>query len=233
MLVNGIKKMGQKMTVDIEVANTHTYQLENGLVTHNTAALVLGSASGIHAWHNDFYVRRMRLNKDEAIYKYLEEKLGSEFLEDDAFNPKITGVLSIPIKAPEGSILRTETPIDLLERVKRFQIDWIRGSHTEGKNTHNVSVTVSIKPDEWGLVTKWMWDNKEFYNGISVLDYNGGTYPQMPFEDITEEEYNRLNSILMDRIISFDIKEIKEDEDHVDHKGEAACSGGACEVTTL
>lgn len=198
-----------------------------------TASLVLSSSSGIHAWHNDYYIRRMRINKDEAIYPYLNIQLGSEFLEDDSFNPERTSVLGVPVKAPEGSILRTETPIDLLERVKRFQIDWIRGSHIEGANTHNVSVTVSIKPDEWGTVSKWMWDNKSFYNGISVLDYDGGTYPQMPFTDCTKEEFERLEALLIEKLKDFNITDIIEEDDNTDVKGEAACSGGACELSSL
>jgi len=198
-----------------------------------TASLVLGSASGIHAWHNDYYVRRMRINKDEAIYDYLSSTLGHEFLENDSFNPDRTSVLSVPIKAPEGSILRTETPIDLLERVKRLQIDWIRGSHIDGANTHNVSVTVSIRPEEWGQVTQWKWNNKNYYNGISVLDYDGGTYPQTPFEDITKDEYDRLYAILIEKLKDFDITEVLEEDDNTDLKGEAACSGGACELSSL
>lgn len=195
-----------------------------------TASLVLGCSSGIHAWHNKYYIRRMRINKDEAIYQYLMNKLGDRFMEDDCFNPTKTAVLSIPIKAPEGSILRTEHPIELLERVKKFSIDWIRGSHVDGINTHNVSVTVSIKPDEWELVTKWMWENKNYYNGISVLDYDGGTYPQMPFTDCTEDEYNQLNKILEDISQDFNITDIKEEDDFTDLQGESACSGGACDL---
>jgi len=198
-----------------------------------TASLVLSSSSGIHAWHNDYYIRRMRINKDEAIYSYLDEKLGKEFLENDCFNPERTAVLGVPVKAPEGSILRTETPIDLLERVKRFQIDWIRGSHIEGSNTHNVSVTVSIKPEEWGQVTEWMWNNKDFYNGISVLDYDGGSYPQMPFTDCTKEEFERLESILIEKLKDFDITEVLEEDDNTDLKSEASCAGGACELSSL
>jgi len=198
-----------------------------------TASLVLGCSSGIHAWHNDYYIRRMRINKDEAIYPYLNEILGREFMEDDSFNPDKTAVLSIPIKAPEGSILRTESPIDLLERVKQFQIKWIRGSHVDGVNTHNVSVTVSINPHEWHDVTEWMWNNKEFYNGISVLDYDGGTYPQMPFEDITENQYYNLSRLLEDRSQHFDITSIVEYDDNTDLQSEAACSGGSCTLTSL
>jgi len=198
-----------------------------------TASLVLGCSSGIHAWHNDHYIRRVRVNKDEALYQYALDKLGSEFVEDDAMAPHSTGVLTIPIKAPEGSILRTESPTDLMERVKRISKDWIHESHLEGENTHNVSVTVSVRPDEWGIVTDWMWENRDIYNGISLLDYDGGTYPQMPFEDITEEEYERLSKLLAIRASEFIIEEIIEEEDNTDHKGEAACSGGACEVSAL
>lgn len=198
-----------------------------------TASLVLGSSSGIHAWHNDYYIRRFRVNKDEALYKYALEKLGSTFVEDDVFSPKTTGVISIPIKAPDNAILRTETPIDLLERVKRFQIEWIRGSHREGENTHNVSVTVSIKGNEWDGVTEWMWINKDFYNGISVLDYDGGTYLQMPFEDITETKYKALSTRLSEVVKDFNILDIVEEEDIVDHKGESACSGGQCEISSI
>ena len=198
-----------------------------------TASLVLGCSSGVHAWHNDYYIRRVRLNKDEELYNYTLEKLGSEFIEDDSFSPDKTAVISIPIKAPDKSIIRTETPIDLLERVKRIQLDWIRESHVDGLNNHNVSVTVSIKPDEWIDVTQWMWDNREYYNGISVLDYDGGTYPQLPFEDISKDEYERLHDLLMSKIVDFNICDIIEEEDYTDLKGEAACSGGGCTITSL
>jgi len=198
-----------------------------------TASLVLGCSSGIHAWHNDFYLRRVRVNKDEALYQYAMDKLGSNFVEDDKLKPKSTAVISIPIEAPSGSILRTESPTDLMERVKRISKDWIRASHSEGENTHNVSVTVSVRPDEWGVVTDWMWENRDIYNGISLLDYDGGTYPQMPFEDITHERYAELSKSLAIKASGFRVEDILEEEDNTDLKGEAACAGGACEITSL
>jgi len=195
-----------------------------------TASLVLGCSSGIHAWHNEHYIRRFRVNKDEALYTHALSKLGSTFVEDDVMAPHTTGVITIPIKAPAGSILRTESPLELLERVKRLQIEWIRGTHADGANTHNVSVTVSVNPSEWCMVTDWMWYNREFYNGISLLDYDGGTYPQMPFEDCTEEEYLGLLTEL-DKVASeFRIEDVLEEDDNTDLKGESSCSGGACEV---
>ena len=72
-----------------------------------------------------------------------------------------------------------------------------------------------------------MWDNREHYNGLAVLPYDGGTYIQAPFEDITEEEYNKLIKSLMD----IDLNNVIEIEDNTDLKGELACAGGACEIT--
>lgn len=190
-----------------------------------TSSLVLGCSSGIHAWHNDYYIRRLRVGKNESIYKYLKESLPS-LLEDDFFRPHDTAIIKIPQKAPEGAILRTESPIDLLDRVKRVRDEWIVPSHRSGDNTHNVSVTVSIKEDEWDTVGKWMWDNKESYNGISVLPYDSGTYVQPPFEDCTKEVFEEMVSHLH----AIDLSKIIELDDDTDLQGEAACAGGSCEI---
>ena len=204
-----------------------------------TTSLVLGTASGIHAWHNDFYLRTMRFNKNEDIAVYLMEN-HPELCEDDVLRPNDTVCVRIPVKAPEGSILRTETAIDTLERVKHFSTDWIRAGHVNGDNTHNVSATISIDSnrtyntiltdkgagtyDEWEVVGEWMWLNRDTYNGLSVLPYWGGTYQQAPFEDITEEEYNK-------RIVTLkelDLTNVTEANDNVEFGQVAACAGGAC-----
>ena len=153
-----------------------------------TTSLVLGTSSGIHAWHNDFYVRRLRVGKNESIYAYLLAN-HPEILEDDYFRAQDTAIISIPQAAEPGSILRTENVIDMLTRVKKVATEWVKPGHRTGSNTHNVSATVSIKKEEWDQVGAWMWDNKSHYNGLSVLPYDGGTYVQAPFEDITKEKY--------------------------------------------
>ena len=107
-----------------------------------TSSLVLGTSSGIHAWHNDYYIRRIRVGKNEAIYSYLAVN-HPELVEDDFFKPTIQAVISVPQKAPDGSILRTEDVIDMLERVKRFNVQWVKKGHRKGANTNNVSATVS------------------------------------------------------------------------------------------
>lgn len=190
-----------------------------------TSSLVLGTSSGIHAWHNDYYIRRMRLGKNEALYVYLSI-YHPELLEDDFFIPEIQSIVSVPQKAPKGAILRTETAIDLLERVKKISNEWVKPGHRKGENTHNVSATISVKDDEWETVGKWMWENKEVYNGLSVLPFNGGTYRQAPFQDITEEQFNKMYKTLS----SVDLTKVVEIEDLTNLSGEAACAGGACEV---
>ena len=190
-----------------------------------TTSLTLGTSSGIHAWHNDYYIRRIRVGKNESIYPYLKEN-HPELVEDEYFRPHDTAVIQIPQKAPEGSILRTESPFQLLERVKRVATEWVKTGHRNGSNTHNVSATISLKEDDWELAGEWMWENRKHYNGLSVLPYNGGTYTQAPFEDITKKQYNEM----MKSLTNVDLSKVVEVTDNTDLSGELACAGGSCEV---
>jgi len=190
-----------------------------------TTSLTLGTSSGIHAWHNDYYIRRVRVGKNESIYAHLALH-HPELVEDEYFRPHDTAVIGIPQKAPADAIFRTESPIQLLERVKRVHGEWIKPGHRSGNNTHNVSATVSIREHEWKAVGEWMWENKDFYNGLSVLPYDGGSYIQAPFEDCTKEKYEELMKTLHD----VDLSKVIELEDTTDLSGELACAGGACEV---
>ena len=190
-----------------------------------TTSLTLGTSSGIHAWHNDYYVRRIRVGKNEAIYTYLAE-YHPELVEDEYFRPHDTAVISIPQKAPEGAIMRTESPFQLLDRIKKVHLEWVKPGHRSGNNTHNVSATVSLKADEWELAGEWMWENRDHYNGLSVLPYDGGTYTQAPFEDITKETYEEM----LESLTNIDLTQVIELDDNTDLSGELACAGGACEI---
>ena len=191
-----------------------------------TTSLVLGTSSGIHAWHNDFYLRRMRVGKDESIYTYLKEN-HPNLVEDEFFRPDQQAVISVPQRAPKGAITRHESPIDLLERVKFISTNWVRSGYRKGQNHHNVSCTVSVKDDEWEMVGEWMWKNRLHYNGLSVLPYHGGSYKQTPFEDITEEKYWELYSQLSD----IDLTKVVEKIDTTHLTNEIACGGvGGCEI---
>jgi len=190
-----------------------------------TTSLTLGTSSGIHAWHNDYYIRRLRVGKNEAIYIYLSQNHPA-LVEDCYFRPHDTAVIAIPQKAPAGSILRTESPFDLLERVKTVASKWVRPGHRYGSNSHNVSATISLKEEDWELVGEWMWKNKDCYNGLSVLPHDGGTYIQAPFEDISKEKFEEMEKLLM----KIDLSQILEEKDETNLTGEIACAGSSCEV---
>ena len=190
-----------------------------------TTSCVLGTSSGIHAWHNDYYIRRIRVGKNEAIYTYLKIN-HPELIEDDFFKPDQQAVISIPQQAPNDGILRHETSLELLERVKDIYNRWIIPAHNSGNNTHNVSCTVSVKEGEWDEVGKWMWDNRDYYNGLSVLPYFGGSYKQAPFEDIDENTFKDLFINLKE----VDLSGVIEVADNTNLTGELACAGGSCEL---
>ena len=190
-----------------------------------TTSLTLGTSSGVHAWHNDYYIRRLRVGKNEPIYAHLF-RYHSELVEDEYFRPHDTAVISVPQKAPEGAITRKETALSLLRRVKKINSEWVRPGHSKGQNTHNVSATISVRNGDWEKVGEWMWKNRNVYNGLSVLPYDGGSYTQAPFQDCTEEEFNSLMAALK----SVDLTKVVEAEDNTDLKGELACAGGACEI---
>jgi ribonucleoside-triphosphate reductase len=192
-----------------------------------TSSLVLGTSSGIHAWHNDFYIRRIRVGKNEGIYQYLADN-HPEIVEDEFFKPKQQAVISVPQKAPVGAITRQETALDLLGRTSKVWKEWVKAGHRKGENKNNVSVTVTIKPDEWVGVGEWMWDNRENFTALSVLPYSDHSYIQSPYEDITEEEYKQL----VGHLHKIDLTKVVEVEDNTDLSGEVACGGAVgCEVT--
>lgn len=191
-----------------------------------TSSLVLGTSSGIHAWHDDYYIRRIRVGKNEAMYTYLSIR-HPELLEDDVFKPETQAVISVPQKAPENAVLRSsENAIEFLERVKDIHNRWVKPGHNSGPNTHNVSATVTIKKDEWGSVGEWLWENQDSYAGLSFLPEDLGTYVQTPFETITKEKYDEMSSSLE----GIEVNQIIEMEDNTSLKDNLACAGNNCEI---
>ena len=165
------------------------------------------------------------MGKNEAIYKYLEQNHPS-LVEDEFFRPHDTAIISVPQKAPEGAITRSESALDLLTRVKKVHQNWIKPGHRKGQNTNNVSATITIKPREWEDVGEWMWENRKFYNGLSILPFSDHTYKQAPFEDCSIEQYEEMLADL----VFVDLDQVVEQEDETDLQGEIACAGGKCDI---
>lgn len=201
-----------------------------------TASIVAGTSSGIHAWHSDYFIRRVRYMKTEPIAKYLMSKLpyrqehvkdDPEIVEDDVFNDKQI-VVSIPQKSPDGAVTREEGAMALLERVKRYHSSWIKPGNVYNGMSNNISATINIQDHEWDMVKEWMWNNRYDYNGLSLLPYSDHSYLQAPFEECTEERYLEMKAKI--DAANIDFTEISEVADYTDHKGELACVGGACEL---
>jgi ribonucleoside-diphosphate reductase alpha chain len=192
-----------------------------------TTSLVLGTSSGIHAWYDKYYLRRMRVGKNEAIYSYLKNN-HPELVEDDFFRPHIQAIVTVPVKAPDGAITRTESAIDLLNRVSLVYRKWIKPGHRRGSNFNNVSVTVSVKQHEWDEVGEWLWEHRDEYTAISVLpaeEYNH-TYIQLPFQSITKSEYQSL----LKSLTKLDLTKVVELQDDTSLQGEVSCGGNACQI---
>ena len=192
-----------------------------------STSCVVGSSSGIHAWHAEYYIRRMELNAGEALVPYLLEN-HPELIKPLERRPG-DYVLEFPQSAPKGAIIRTEeTAVEFLDRVYRFNTEWVQEGHVKGDNCNNVSATCSIREDEWVYVGDWMWDERDTYNGMSVLPYyeEDSTYTQMPFETIDKATFDKMYASLE----NVDISKITETEDGTTLTENVACGGNSCEI---
>lgn len=198
-----------------------------------STSCVVGTSSGIHAWHSKYYIRNMQCAIGSELYNYF--KTNHPHLIEDMKYQLGSAVIGIPQKAPIGAILREdEDALGFLNRVQRFNKEWVREGHRTGPNFNNVSATCSILDNkgeelsEWGTVGEWMWDNRNEYNGLSVLPYDGGTYENAPFQECTKEEYEEKMNYIRNNPINLSL--IIEDDDNTSRRDSIACAGGGCEI---
>lgn len=192
-----------------------------------TTSCVLGTSSGIHAWHDKYYVRNIQCKVGDDLYNHFTTNY-PEMIKVMDQDPS-SAVIGFPIKASSGILREKETAIDMLERVKTFNHNWIRPGHNRGSNYNNVSSTVNVREEEWQEVGEWMWENRDSYNGLAIMPYWGGNHADLPFSSCTKEEYDRRMDYISKH--QFNISDIIEIEDNTDLTGEVACAGGACEIT--
>jgi len=161
------------------------------LKPEGTSSSMLGTSSGIHPHHAKRYIRHVQANVLEAPYQHFK-KINPQACEKSSWSANNTDeVIKFPIEVPDGSKLKNQLPaVEMLEIVKQTQKNWV---HT-GKNKalctkeylcHNVSNTVTVKPDEWDSVTKYIYDNRKYFAGISLIPQSGDKdYPQAPFTTV-------------------------------------------------
>lgn len=189
-----------------------------------STSLVFGTSSGIHDWFSKYYIRRITILKDDPIYFYLKENV-PHLLEDNKEKPHLEAFICVPMEAPEGASIDSST-FEMLERVKRFNTEWIAPGHRSGPNQHNVSCTIYIGKDEWDDVFEWIWDNKHTFACMSFFPKAEGIYTQAPHESITKERYLELVSLLKE----LNMDDVAIYEDNTDFSMAPACAGGVCEI---
>ncbi|MCF7687387.1 MAG: recombinase [Cephaloticoccus sp.] len=198
-----------------------------------TASLILNAASGIHPHHARRYFRRVQANRMEPVYRFFKAA-NPQMTEVSVYNPDTDDVIIFPIEAPKKAILRKDlNAVQFLELVKLVQQYWvIAGGDPQSRSPdlhHNVSNTCTVHPDEWDQVADFIWSNRRFFTGISLLqDAGDKAYAQAPREEVTvEADVHKWNLLRPHRV---DYTQMREATDETDLKAAPACAGGACEL---
>lgn len=209
------KEYAAKMGINVSTAITTAKP--SGTVSQLTE-----SSSGMHPWHNEYYIRTVRADNKDPLTAFMKD-VGIPH-EPDVMKPDHTTVFSFPQAAPQGAVTRKDvTAIEHLEIWKAYKTHW-----TE----HNPSVTINVREDEWIEVANWVYDNWEFVGGISFLPYSEHTYKQAPYQDCTEADYF-LAKAQMPESIDWSMLSAYEFEDTTSGSQTLSCSAGNCEVVDV
>jgi ribonucleoside-diphosphate reductase alpha chain len=188
-----------------------------------TVSQLVNSSSGLHARHSEYYLRTVRADNKDPLTQFLKDQ--GVYWEPCVMKPETTTVFYFPIKSPEGSLTRgKQTAIDALNLWKTLQENWCE---------HKPSATISVKEHEWMEVGAWVYENFDTLSGVSFLPYDGGTYKQAPYTEVTKEEYEAWIAKHPPVTINWDDLQLYETEDGTTGSQELACSSGGCDVTDL
>jgi len=187
-----------------------------------TVSQLVDSASGIHARHNDYYIRTVRGDNKDPLTMLLKE---SGFPNEPCvMKPQSTTVFSFPVKAPDGAVTRTEmTAVEQLEMWMIYQRHWCE---------HKPSVTITVKEDEWMDVGAFVYEHFDEMSGVSFLPHSDHTYRQAPYQDCTRSEYESLDAT-MPKIIDWNKLAEYEKEDNTKGSQTLACAADGCEIVDL
>jgi ribonucleoside-diphosphate reductase alpha chain len=183
-----------------------------------TVSQLVDSASGIHPRYSPYYIRTVRADKKDPLAIMMRD--AGVLCEDDVMRPDSTYVFSFPVKAPEGSVMRDDrTALEQLELWKQYQLNYCE---------HKPSITVYVKEHEWLNVGAWVYDNFDIVSGISFLPHSDHTYRQAPYQECTEDEYNKAVAA-MPNLDWLNLGEYEKD-DNTEAMQTLACTSGHCEI---
>ena len=213
--VTGNQAWSKKLGIHASTATT-------AIKPSGTVSQLVDSASGIHARHNDYYIRRVRADSKDPIAKLMEDQ--GIPCEPDMMKPDSVKIFSFPHKSPENAVLRNDrTAIEQLELWLLYQRHYCE---------HKPSVTISVKENEWMEVGAWVYKHFDEISGVSFLPHSEHTYQQAPYEDCTKEQYEALIKEMPARV-DWDLISEYELEDNTKGSQTLACTGGVCELVDL
>jgi ribonucleoside-diphosphate reductase alpha chain len=199
-----------------------------------SVALVFNTGSGIHPRHARRYFRRVQAARTEPIYQYFKN-INPQMSEVYGMKADTTDVLTFPVVAPDSAIVRSDIDaLTFLSYVKLVQDNWVVPGTAHEKYApglrHNVSNTVTVKPNEWDAVAEYIWEHRASFTGVSLLGSSGDKdYQQAPNEEVTTEDDIRKWNRLCPKPVDF--TKMFEAEDVTDLKDSLACSGPlGCDV---
>lgn len=187
-----------------------------------TVSQLLDTSSGIHTRYAQYYIRRVRVNRTDPIAQLLKDQgVPVEPEVNQSWEDASTLVFSFPIKAPEGAKTRHDmSALDQLDHwltVKKF---WCE---------HNPSATIFVPDESWPQVGGWVYENWDQIGGLTFLPHDGGSYPKAPYEEISQETYEKLEGEFPEGIDWGALPEY-EQQDNTIGGHELSCAGGGCEI---
>lgn len=187
-----------------------------------TTSQMTGTSSGLHAWHDNWYLRTVRGDKKDPLTSFMMDS--GFYYEDDVMNPDHTAVFYFPVAAPEGALTRNDLPaIKHLDLWLTYQRNWC---------DHKPSVTINVKPEEWAEVGEWVWENFDEVSGVSFLPHSEHTYQQAPYQEVSYEDYVAW-TYKMPENVNWSFLSLYETEDATTGTQELNCTAGACEVVDI
>ena len=188
-----------------------------------TVSQLVDAASGIHARHNDYYIRTVRGDNKDPLTQFLKDR--GVHNEACVMKPDSTTVFSFAMKSPDNAVTRTHmTAIEQLELWKVYALSWCE---------HKPSVTITVKEHEWMDVGAWVYENFDVASGVSFLPHSDHTYQQAPYQDIEADDYAEWQLAYGGVQIDWAALSEYEREDNTSGSRELACTAGVCEVVDL